>query len=138
MELDRVIIDNFRSIEHIELSLNPRCRVLVGISESGKSNIIKDLSLLPKDVNLSKSDIREPLPSEGQISDSSVKFVFKLSHQELDTIFENLSNQTFSSDINEPILEYNNKKLNLNQFIEGKNEKRQKTKCQKAFRKNKT
>lgn len=122
MELDKVIIDNFRSIEHIELSLKPRCRVLIGIGEAGKSNIIKALSLLSKDAQLSKSDIREPLPSEGQISDSSIKFAFKLSHEELNTIFENLSTQIFSSDINKPILEYNNKKLNLKQLIEERNE----------------
>lgn len=45
MKIKSVEIKNFRSIENITISLNPRCRILVGINEAGKSNIMRVLRL---------------------------------------------------------------------------------------------
>ncbi len=45
MKLNRVQIKNFRSIKDIEIDFDPSCRVLVGINESGKSNILNALAL---------------------------------------------------------------------------------------------
>ena len=78
MKLERVEIKNFRSIKEATIEFNPSCRVLVGINESGKSNILKALRLLDKKAPLSKDDKREGAPNEGHIKDSYVKFIFTL------------------------------------------------------------
>jgi len=41
MKLDKAEIVNFRSIKKETVVFDPACRVLVGINESGKSNILK-------------------------------------------------------------------------------------------------
>ncbi len=58
MKFSRVQIKNFRSIKDLTIHLDPRCRTLVGINESGKSNILSALSYLAKDKAPSKTDIR--------------------------------------------------------------------------------
>lgn len=49
MRLKSVEIRNFRSINDITVDFDPTCRVLVGINESGKSNILNALALLSDD-----------------------------------------------------------------------------------------
>lgn len=48
MEIEKVIIDNFKSIDHIELNFDKVgdsfTKIFVGINESGKSNILEALS----------------------------------------------------------------------------------------------
>lgn len=64
MKLDRVQISQFRSIKDLEIRFQPTCRILVGKNESGKSNILKALSLLNDDISIDVSDLREGLPGE--------------------------------------------------------------------------
>jgi predicted ATP-dependent endonuclease of OLD family len=64
MNIEKIQIRNFRSIEDAELELMPRCRVLVGINESGKSNLLKAISSLGTFVPTRIDDAREPSPSE--------------------------------------------------------------------------
>lgn len=74
MRLNHVDISNFRSIKSIVINFDPKCRVLVGINESGKSNILEALSLLDPDRNVKQpgmAALRQPsfsipshLPSE--------------------------------------------------------------------------
>ncbi|MGM4930076.1 AAA family ATPase [Tardiphaga sp. 1201_B9_N1_1] len=67
MNIEKIQIRNFRSIEDAELELMPRCRVLVGINESGKSNLLKAISSLGTFVPTRIDDAREPSPSEDPI-----------------------------------------------------------------------
>ncbi|MCA9478622.1 MAG: AAA family ATPase, partial [Nanoarchaeota archaeon] len=68
MILTKARITNFRSIpKHYEISFSPRCRILVGINEAGKSNILKALSLLNKKEDFSPTDIRTPSKSDPQV-----------------------------------------------------------------------
>lgn len=46
MKLKYVRIVNFLVIKSIKIEFDPACRFLVGINESGKSNILRALSLL--------------------------------------------------------------------------------------------
>ena len=78
MQLDRVEIRNFRSIKQATVGFQPRCRVLVGINESGKSNVLQALALLDSERKVQKTDIREPLPGEEPDAPSYVSFVFSL------------------------------------------------------------
>ena len=70
MRLSKVQIKNFRSIADLTLNFDPPCRVLVGINESGKSNILNALSLLDEDVLPEKDDVRDIWPDETSSNES--------------------------------------------------------------------
>lgn len=74
MRLTSVQIRNFRSISFLELPLDPSCRVLVGINESGKSNILRALASLGTYMPSKQRDVREPLPSESPIEQAEDPF----------------------------------------------------------------
>src|SRR3989339_2173929 len=115
MKLNRVKIKNFRSIEDLEIELNPPCRVLVGINESGKSNILHALALLG-DKTPTKDDIREPLPDDPQVTEASVDFIFEFSNEEVDNIFKIISPKILSKNKNLPIVRMAKKELTLKEF----------------------
>ena len=118
MKLDRVQISNFRSIKYLEIKLDPACRVLVGINESGKSNILKALALLDGGNAPTKEDIRVPLRNEPKIAgdDSYVRFIFRFNKEEIDDIYKNVSQKILSKNKNEPIAQLNGKDLDLITF----------------------
>lgn len=123
MQLDRVEIKNFRSIKEITLNFNPTCRVLVGINESGKSNILNALSLLGKEYNPDKKrDLREILPDEENARQSFVEFVFKFTNQELDKLFEILSNSVLSDVKNPDIISFDGDNRSIKDFCNTQNE----------------
>lgn len=78
MQLERVEIRNFRSIKEATIGFQPHCRVLVGINESGKSNVLEAMALLDSDRKVQKTDIREPLPGEEPDAPGYVAFVFSI------------------------------------------------------------
>lgn len=90
MRLAKVEIKNFRSIKDITLEVNPSCRVLVGINESGKSNILKALSLLDSNKQSISDDIRFSLEDENHITDSEIRFIFSFDKDEIDQICQNV------------------------------------------------
>lgn len=98
MKLDKAEIVNFRSIKKETVSFDPACRVLVGINESGKSNILKALRLLSNDYDPSrKDDVRESLPDEDAINEAYVKFYFRLDKSETDELFTEVSAKILAS-----------------------------------------
>ena len=97
MKLDYVHIKNFRSIEDIRISLSPMCRVLVGINESGKSNILKALSFLGDYAPSVKDDLREALPDEDPVTEAYVRFGFSLSKVETEDLLQLVSRKSHSS-----------------------------------------
>jgi predicted ATP-dependent endonuclease of OLD family len=114
MELVRVEIRNYRSLKDINLEFNPKCRILLGKIESGKSNILKAISLLNEEP--SKIDIREPTHEEDPIRESEVIFIFKLSEKEKKQIFNDIKS-VFYTDSQDPILFHiKNKKVSLKEF----------------------
>lgn len=122
MELKRIEIKNFRSIDDIMVEFNHRCRVLVGINESGKSNILRALSMLSSDINPTNEDLREILPTEKPIDKAYVKFIFELEEKEISKIYESLKLKLLVNNENAPILEKDGKKINLRKFCYLKNE----------------
>lgn len=108
MRLNRVEIKNFRSIRDITLGFDPACRVLVGINESGKSNILKALAFLDDEYLPSrKEDLREALPDESPISESYVRFVFSFEKQDTDTLIKDVSTRVLAADTNPEIVVLN-------------------------------
>ncbi|MGH7181472.1 MAG: AAA family ATPase [Nitrospiraceae bacterium] len=88
MFLREVRILNFRSIQNQTLSFTDtnRCRILVGINESGKSNVLRALSMISRDVEPLKEDVREPSPKEGAVKKSFIRFIFHLDNEEVSTV----------------------------------------------------
>lgn len=123
MKLSHVEIKNFRSIKDINIDFDPTCRVLVGINESGKSNILDALTLLSEDyVPVRKDDRREALPEEDPIQESYVKFIFQFDKQNSDKIFDFVSEKVLASVKNPEIHLIGNKKLTLKEYCADRNE----------------
>lgn len=100
MRLIRVDITNFRSIKSVSIDFDPPCRILVGINESGKSNIIRALSFLLKDEKPERNDLREQLPDEEPISTAEVKFVFNFEDKDRKEVAERIRLKLCSIDKN--------------------------------------
>ena len=123
MKLDRVEIKNFRSIQEIKIDFDPSCRVLVGINESGKSNILNALALLSDDYDpVKKDDLREALPDEDPIEESSVDFVFKFEKEESDELLEKISSKILANAKNPDILSIDSKNKGVKEFCATRNE----------------
>lgn len=117
MKLNRVEIKNFRSVQDIVIKFDPPCRVLVGINESGKSNILNALALLSDDYEpVKKDDLREALPDEDPIDESYVRFVFKFEKDESDKLFEAVSSKVLASSKNPDIVSIDGKNGGVKEF----------------------
>ncbi|PCI58089.1 MAG: hypothetical protein COB34_05725 [Methylophilaceae bacterium] len=102
MKLHKVQIRNFRSIEDEEIVFDPKCRILVGINESGKSNVLKALNLL-SDTEPSSKDIRYELEEEA-IEEAFVEFHFTLDEKD---------KKQFASSIQQKILVHSSSEKSL-------------------------
>ncbi len=98
MKLKEVNIRNYRSIEDLTLEFNPRCRVLVGINESGKTNILDSLSLLDDNIPPTRQDKRIQRLTEDPVRESFVKFVFSFDKGEKDSIWDNFWDKVYAVD----------------------------------------
>ncbi len=117
MRLNRVQIKNFRSIEDVTVEFEPTCRVLVGINESGKSNILKALALLSNDYKpVRKDDVREALPDEDPIEKSYVRFIFKLEKNESDELLKIVSSKIATTAKNPEMATSGTKKYSIKEF----------------------
>lgn len=123
MRLDRIQINNFRSIEDVEVTFDPTCRVLVGINESGKSNILNALALLNKDyVPAKKNDLREALPDEEPITKSFVRFIFKFEKTESDELLNSVSEKLLARNRNPKIILQESKQYTAKEFCATRDE----------------
>ena len=86
MILSRIEIANFRSIAELDISTDQRCQGFVGVNESGKSNILKAISLLSDDFAVDKNDVRIKGDNEKQNSGAYVEYFFSLDKDEMDAV----------------------------------------------------
>lgn len=122
MKLSRVRIKNFRSIENATLKFDPNFQILVGINESGKSNILKALSLLDEDSLPAREDVRQPLPHEPLVDEAYVRFIFTLEDSEMEDVLTAIKPVILASDLSIPILKKGETEMNLEEFIADKKE----------------
>jgi len=115
MKIQKVEIKNFRSIENIEVNFKENPRVLIGINESGKTNIIDALKLLNPDFSIQKDDVREP--EKGVIEESEILFIFNFEEDETKEIYEKIQQKILIDDFSKPLVKVNNKNLSLNEFL---------------------
>lgn len=123
MKLNYVDIKNFRSLKKVKIDFDPPCRILVGINESGKSNILKALAFLSDAFKpQKKNDHREALPDEDPIRESYVRFAFKFEKNESDQMFEIISSKILSKTKNPEIIYTVSARLSLKKFCAVYNE----------------
>lgn len=91
MKLSWVEIKNFRSLADVRLDFRAhRALALVGVNESGKSNLLRALALLGTEKVSRASDVRVQRPDEPQITQAHVEFRFDLSKSELDDLLKKM------------------------------------------------
>ncbi len=118
MKLKEVKIRNYRSIEDLTLEFDPRCRVLVGINESGKTNILDALSLLDGNIQPNRKDKRIRKLTEGPITESHVIFIFSFERDEKEHIWKYFFIEVFASNKDSPFAtNANGKKISLYHFV---------------------
>jgi energy-coupling factor transporter ATP-binding protein EcfA2 len=91
MQLNRAEIKNFRSISDLTIQFQPGCQVLLGINESGKSNILKALHLLDPLIKVQTSDLRIERHDETQVTSGWVRYIFSLENDEIESIFNEIA-----------------------------------------------
>lgn len=122
MRLTGADIRNFRSIKDVHINFEPRCRVLVGINESGKSNILQALALLDEKRQPTPGDLRDFLPEEDLTESAYVRFLFTLDERERITAYEEAVNKILSPNLSEPVVAKGKKSLTLAQFFDTRTE----------------
>ena len=119
MKLHSARIHNFRSIKDLSLKFEPRCQILVGINESGKSNILKALSFLSEEELPKKADLRLEKASEARIKEAFVRFQFKLEKKDYQNVIDNIQALIHKKKSREtaPIAMLSGKKLSFDELV---------------------
>ena len=87
--------------------------MLVGINESGKSNILKALSLLDPECEVVSGDLRDFAPDESTDEPAFVRFIFGIDKSERIDCLESVAQQIVSPNANELIVSTGERHLNL-------------------------
>lgn len=116
MKLSHVAIQNYLSIKYLEIAFEPTCRILVGINESGKTNILKALNLLSPSAVATRRDLREAGRRESPIKSAFVRFAFNFTQDEASQIFEQAKSIVLSKTYENPIINIGDKQHTLEEF----------------------
>jgi len=118
MLLDRVAIKNYRSIKELEITFDPKCRILVGINESGKTNILNALDLLEPKKTTTQRDLREPGLREDPITEAHVRFIFRFTREEISELTDEMKKLVLSESYSSPIVKIDATDYTLDRFCE--------------------
>lgn len=102
MLLKEVKIKNFKSIRECNFDVTKGCKVFVGLSESGKSNLLYALSALDNDFILSKEYLKEGTRSS---QEASIRYILFMTKDESNDFCELVNQSIFSSKKDKFILE---------------------------------
>lgn len=123
MVIEKVEIKNFRSIDSLEFNFDKNFQILVGINESGKSNILKALSLLSKEYEIKNDDSRDISHEENPNIESFIKFHLKIYPEWLKDVYNSIKEKVLTKDLSLPIIiKSTNVYLNLEDFCLLRNE----------------
>jgi hypothetical protein len=120
MHLSKVAIKNYRSIKELEVALDPRCRILVGINESGKTNILAALNLLDPKTATTRRDLRERGLREDPITEAHVRFIFGFTKEETSQMAASLKENIISKTYKSPIIATDGAGRTLDQLCESR------------------
>lgn len=104
MKLSKAQIKNYRSIKSQEIMFSPTCRILVGVNESGKSNVLRALSLLSEGKLPTEEDRRDPLQDEPLVTEAYVRFIFSLENIDRQEIFESIRQNIYIKNLDTSII----------------------------------
>ncbi len=110
MKLAYVKIENFRSIKSARIDFSRPCRALIGINESGKTNVLHALALLSPDRAIDVNDLRQTAGDETPIADAEVWFTFNLEVTDHDGILEDVKASLLGS-LNDAIFQNSDETL---------------------------
>ena len=117
MELSSVQIENFRSIKSENINFDPNCLILVGINESGKSNILHAFRLLSKDYKVTNEDQRFVLENEDWDPEAIIRFVFSLNSADRKEIKESFLKNCYTNK-DSKLVTYKGKPVPIDEVIE--------------------
>lgn len=120
MQLTHVQIQNFRSLRDVTIEFEPQCRALIGINESGKSNILKALALLDSTREVQNDDIRDFSPDESLEQPAFVRFVFSIDKDERIECLESVARRVLSPEKSTPIIRKDGRSMTLAQFVDSR------------------
>lgn len=89
MELVHVEINNYRSIEKLDLDFTKETKVFIGVSETGKSNLLRALNVINKNYSFNPKDIRENINYD---SKSCIDYTIRLNNEEKKKIISSIRN----------------------------------------------
>ncbi len=122
MKIKRIEIKNFRSIKDQSFTFDRNFQILVGINESGKTNLLKAVSLLNEQIEFNKDDVRDPGHDEDAVKESYVRFVFQLDSWIKKKIYNDVKSKVLTIDNSKPLLDIDDKPYNLRDFCYQKDE----------------
>lgn len=114
MQIKKAIIKNFKSITNEEIDFTHDCKVFVGLSESGKTNLLLALSALDTTFALNKTFIKEGTKTS---EPSLIEFYLSLDKKEKETAVQDILKDIYSSNIKNIILQEDTK-IALETFID--------------------
>lgn len=116
MKLDLIEIKNFRSIQYISIKPDPSCQVFVGVNESGKSNLLKAISLLDPKAKIASEDKR--LDYEGEeIEDAYVKFYFTLEEGDITNVIKSVLDKIYKEE-DYPTIQYDDETKSIREYLQ--------------------
>lgn len=118
MKLARAQINNFRSVSDLTIDFEYACQGLIGINESGKSNILRALNLLDPAVSLSPADLRIERHNEPQVSAGYVRFLFRLEDNDIKEITEQVAKHFCSESLGEALVFTGSVKLAIKDYCQ--------------------
>lgn len=122
MKLLRADIQNYRSIKSVTLTFEPSCRILVGVNESGKSNILRALAELDPEIEIVDDDLRVFGHDENHEDLAFIRFVFGLDTADRQELLKRASSKILGFKDSRPILELDGKDYTLKEYIAQVNE----------------
>ena len=122
MYLKRCEIRNFRSISNLIIEFENNFQILVGLNESGKSNILKALSLIDSSVEPADDDVRDPGHEDTPVDEAYIRFVFGLDKKQTKKIYESIKPLFEAKKYTTPIVQIGSKNYSLSGFCDYKKE----------------
>lgn len=122
MKLHHAHIKNYRSIRDVTISFEPKCRVLVGINESGKTNILTALSLLDPESKIEGNDLREIGPDEPPLKEAFVRFVFSVDESDYKSALSEIESKISGYSKSMPVIRHGKNEFTIEEFLRTRNE----------------
>ena len=114
MKLVSARIFNYRSIEDVNIDFEYNTKIFVGLSETGKSNLLKALNTLSSSSKTTPRDIREDIESAEK---SYIEFLIKLEDEDKEKIKEIIKAKSYNLNMNKILLNAENKNVKIDYFL---------------------